>query len=214
MARELDFQCKICRREGIKLYLKGSRCDSPKCAIERRNFPPGMHGGRRGKPSEYGIRLREKQKLKRFYGVLERQFRRYFELASRSTENTGEVLLSIMERRLDNVVHRLGFAPSRYSARQLVTHGHITLNGKACNVPSLLVKAGDTLAVKNRPRSLQLVKLNLGQSPPPVPDFLERSTTEPPEGKLLRLPTRSDVDPRLYKDRELREQLIIEFAAR
>jgi small subunit ribosomal protein S4 len=214
MARELDFQCKICRREGIKLYLKGTRCDSPKCAIERRNFPPGMHGSRRGKPSEYGIRLREKQKLKRFYGVLERQFRRYFELASRSTENTGEVLLSIMERRLDNVIHRLGFAPSRYSARQLVTHGHITLNGKACNIPSLLVKAGDTVAVKNRPRSLQLVKLNLTLNPPPVPDFLERSATEPPEGKLLRLPTRSDVDPRLYKDKELREQLIIEFAAR
>jgi small subunit ribosomal protein S4 len=204
----------MCRREGMKLYLKGTRCDSPKCAIERRDIPPGMHGHRRSKTSEYGIRLREKQKLKRFYGIFERQFRRYFELASRSPENTGEQLLAIMERRLDNVVHRLGFAPSRYSARQLVTHGHITLNGKACNVPSLLVKAGDTLAVKNRPRSLQLVKLNLGQSPPPVPDFLERSTTEPPEGKLLRLPTRSDVDPRLYKDRELREQLIIEFAAR
>jgi small subunit ribosomal protein S4 len=214
MARELDFQCKICRREGIKLYLKGSRCESPKCAIERRNFPPGMHGTRRGKPSEYGIRLREKQKLKRFYGVLERQFRRYFALASRSTENTGEVLLSIMERRLDNIVHRLGWAPSRYSARQMVTHGHITLNGRACNVPSLLVKAGDQVAVKNRPRSLELAKLGMTQNPNPVPDFLERSTTEPPEGKILRLPTRTDVDPRLYKDRELKEQFIIEFAAR
>src|SRR5262249_58666765 len=134
---------------------------SPKCAIERRNQTPGMHWARRGKPSEYGLRLREKQKLKRFYGVLERQFRRYFELASRSKENTGEVLLSIMERRLDNVIHRLGFAPSRNSARQLVSHGHVLLNGKACNIPSLLVKAGDTVAVKNNPRSLQLVKLNL-----------------------------------------------------
>src|SRR6516225_398963 len=198
MGRNLDPVCRICRREGMKLYLKGSRCESPKCPIERenRNTPPGMHN-RRGKQSEYGVRLREKQKLKRFYGVFEKQFRRYFALASRSTENTGEVLLSIMERRLDNIVHRLGWAPSRYSARQMVTHGHITLNGRACNVPSLLVKAGDQVAVKNRPRSLELAKLGMTQNPNPVPDFLERSTTEPPEGKILRLPTRTDVDPRL-----------------
>jgi small subunit ribosomal protein S4 len=214
MARRLDFQCKLCRREGMKLYLKGSRCESPKCPIERQRNAPGMHGFRRGKTSEYGIRLREKQKLKRFYGVFERQFRRYFELASRSPENTGEVLLSIMERRLDNVVHRLGFAPSRYSARQLVSHGHIQLNGKACNIPSLLVKAGDTIIVKNRPRSLQLVKLNLSENPPPVPDFLERTSVEPPAGRMARLPNRGDVDPRLSKEKELREQLIIEFAAR
>src|SRR5580704_8077146 len=148
MARQLDFQCKLCRREGIKLYLKGSRCESPKCAIERRNVAPGMHGYRRGKPTEYGVRLREKQKLKRFYGVLERQFRRYFELASRSTENTGEQLLSIMERRLDNVVHRLGFAPNRASARQLVSHGHVLLNGRKCDIASVLVQKGDAIAVK------------------------------------------------------------------
>src|SRR6266567_3565860 len=148
MARHLDSVCKLCRREGMKLYLKGSRCDSPKCAIERRNQPPGMHGFRRSKLSEYGVRLREKQKLKRFYGVLERQFRRYFELASRSPENTGEVLLSIMERRFDNVVHRLGFAPSRAAARVLVSHGHFTLNGRASNIPSLLLKKGDTIKVK------------------------------------------------------------------
>src|SRR6266513_1495372 len=154
MARRIDPVCKLCRREGVKLYLKGSRCDSPKCAIERRNAAPGMHGYRRSKLSEYGVRLREKQKLKRFYGVLERQFRRYFELASRSPENTGEQLLSIMERRLDNVVHRLGFAPSRYSARQLVSHGHVNVNGKACDIPSMLLKAGDSVAVKNRPRSI------------------------------------------------------------
>src|SRR5262249_1691385 len=122
MARQLDYQCKLCRREGIKLYPRGSRWESPKCAIERRNQPPGMHAFRRGKPSEYGIRLREKQKLKRFYGVLERQFRRYFELASRSPENTGEVLLSVMERRLDNVLHRLGFAPTPASAPPLISH--------------------------------------------------------------------------------------------
>jgi small subunit ribosomal protein S4 len=211
MGRTTDPVCKLCRREGMKLFLKGSRCESPKCAIDRRNVAPGMHGYRRGKPSEYGIRLREKQKLKRFYGVFERQFRRYFELASRSPENTGEQLLSIMERRLDNVVHRLGFAPSRAAARQLVSHGHVSLNGRACDIPSLLLKPGDTVTVKSRPRGLQLVKLNLTESPPPVPDYLERSTGEPPEGKLLRLPTRSDVDPRIA---DIREQLIIEVCSR
>ena len=210
MARHIDPVCKLCRREGIKLYLKGTRCDTPKCAIERRDTAPGMHV-RRGKPSEYAIRLREKQKLKRFYGVLERQFRRYYALASRSPENTGEVLLSIMERRLDNIVHRLGFAPNRASARQMVTHGHVNLNGRACNIPSLLVKAGDTISVKNRPRSVTLAKLNLQESPPPVPDYLERSNTEPPEGRVLRIPTREDVDPRI---KDIREQLIIEFAGR
>src|SRR5260370_4361858 len=117
MARHTDSVCQLCRREGVKLFLKGSRCESPKCAIERRNIAPGMHGYRRGKLSEYGVRLREKQKLKRFYGLFERQFRRYFTLASRSPANTGEVLLSIMERRLDNVVHRLGWASSRKAAR-------------------------------------------------------------------------------------------------
>src|SRR5579862_7883276 len=173
MGRTTDPVCKICRREGIKLFLKGTRCDSPKCAIERRDQAPGMHV-RRGKPSEYGIRLREKQKLKRFYGLFERQFRRYFELASRSPENTGEQLLSIMERRLDNVVHRLGFAPNRAAARQLVAHGHILVNGRKCDIPSMLVKKGDKIAVKNAPRSLQLVKLHLQESPAPVPAFLER----------------------------------------
>jgi len=195
----------------MKLYLKGTRCDSPKCAIDRRNVPPGMHGYRRGKPSEYGVRLREKQKLKRFYGVFERQFRRYFQLASRSPENTGEVLLSIMERRLDNIVHRLGFANSRAAARQLVTHGHVLLNDRVATIPSLLVKAGDVVAVKNRPRTLQLVKLNLSENPPPVPDYLERTGTEPPAGRVLRLPTRADVDPRIQ---EIQEQLIIEVSAR
>src|SRR5438309_11438303 len=139
MARHLDSVCQLCRREGIKLYLKGSRCESPKCAIERRNTPPGMHN-RRGKLSEYGVRLREKQKLKRFYGVLEKQFRRYFALASRSPENTGEMLLSVLERRLDNVVHRLGLAQSRAAARQLVSHGHVQVNGRACDIPSMLLK--------------------------------------------------------------------------
>src|SRR5438128_5982470 len=210
MGRHLDSVCKLCRREGMKLYLKGSRCDSPKCAIERRNQPPGMHGYRRGKPSEYGTRLREKQKLKRFYGVFERQFRRYFELASRSPENTGEVLLSIMERRLDNIVYRLGWAQSRAAARQMVSHGHIQLNGRVATIPSLLVKAGDTVTAKSQPRTLQLIKLNLQENPPPVPDYLERTGTEPPEGKMLRLPSRADVDPRIQ---EIQAQLTIELTA-
>lgn len=213
MARHLDSVCQMCRREGVKLYLKGTRCESPKCAIERRDTPPGMHT-RRGKSSEYGVRLREKQKLKRFYGLLERQFQRYFALASRSTENTGEALLSIMERRLDNVVHRLGFAPSRASARQLVSHGHVLVNGKFCNVASMLLKAGDKVAVKNRDHSVKLVKLNQQVHPQPIPDFLEITGSEPPEGRVTRLPSRSDVDPRLTKDAELQEQLIIEFCSR
>src|SRR5215468_5882089 len=170
MGRTIDPVCKLCRREHQKLYLKASRCFTPKCPIDRDHPPPGMHGLRRSKLSEYGIRLREKQKLKRFYGLFERQFRRYFSLASRSPENTGEVLLSIMERRLDNIVHRLGWASSRAAARQFVTHGHVTLNGHACNVPSLLVKPGDVVAVKNRQRGLQLVKLSLQSHGDPVPD--------------------------------------------
>jgi small subunit ribosomal protein S4 len=210
MARFTDSVCQMCRREGIKLFLKGSRCESPKCAIERRDTPPGMHT-RRGKLSEYGVRLREKQKLKRFYGILENQFRRYFELASRSTENTGEALLSILERRLDNVIHRLGFAPSRAAARQLVGHGHVSVNGKHCNIASILLKAGDKVAIKNKPGSTNLVKLNQQTHPQPIPDFLEIVPGEPPEGRVTRLPSRSDVDPRLTG---LQEQLIIEFCSR
>ncbi len=211
MGRQIDPVCRLCRREGVKLYLKGSRCDSPKCAVDRRNAPPGMHGHRRGKPSEYGVRLREKQKLKRFYGVYERQFRRYFELASRSPENTGEVLLSIMERRLDNIVYRLGFASSRAAARQLVSHGHILLNGRVATIPSLLVKAGDKITAKSRPRTVNLVKLNLQERPPTIPDYLEQTATEPPEGRVTRLPTRADVDPHIQ---EIQENLIIEFSSR
>jgi small subunit ribosomal protein S4 len=229
MARTIDPVCKLCRREGIKLYLKGTRCESPKCAIERRNVAPGMHGYRRGKLSEYGIRLREKQKLKRFYGVLERQFRRYFELASRSVENTGEVLLTILERRLDNLVHRLGFAPNRATARQLVLHGHITVNGRKCNIPSILLKPGDTIGVKVRERSKRkgvgggegpkrarnapaLVRQNLTENPGQVPDFLQLVSADPPEGRLVRMPTRGDVDPRFAEN--IREQLIIEVCSR
>jgi small subunit ribosomal protein S4 len=204
----------------MKLYLKGSRCDSPKCAVSRRKagnsvVAPGMHGYRRGKSSEYGVRLREKQKVKRFYGVLERQFRRYFELASRSPENTGEQLLSIMERRLDNVVHRLGFAQSRAAARQIVNHGHILLNGRVCNIPSLLLKKGDVVKVKERAHSQKLVKERQQDHPQPIPDFLVMINAEALEAQMTRLPTRGDVDPRLAQaDQPLQEQLIIEFCGR
>jgi len=211
MARHTDPVCRLCRREGIKLYLKGSRCDSPKCAIERRDFAPGMHGQRRSKPSEYGKRLREKQKLKRFYGILERQFRRYFKLASRSPENTGEKLLTILERRLDNVLYRLGFAVNRASARQLIGHGHVQVNGKACDIPSMLLRAGDKVTIKNRPRSMTLVKLALQQNSNPVPNFLQRISVEPPEGQVNSEPTRGDIDPHIE---QIQEQLIIEVCSR
>ncbi|MBM3993053.1 MAG: 30S ribosomal protein S4 [Planctomycetes bacterium] len=213
MARYTDSVCKLCRREGVKLYLKGARCESPKCAIKRRETPPGMHM-RRGKQTEYGERLREKQKLKRFYGLLERQFRRYFQLASRSTENTGEALLSLLERRLDNIVHRLGFAPSRAAARQLVAHGHVQVNGKNCTIPSIILKVGDRVAVKGKAKSIAQVKLNQTAYTVPVPDFLEITGSEPPEGRVTRLPSRGDVDPRLNQEKELNEQLIIEFCSR
>lgn len=210
MARHTDAVCRLCRREGIKLFLKGARCDSPKCAVDRRNGPPGMHT-RRGKQSEYGVRLREKQKLKRFYGVLEKQFRRFFGLASQSPANTGEVLLSLLERRLDNVVHRLGFAANRASARQFISHGHILVNGRMVNIPSYILRAGDTITVKNAPRSKQYVALQLKENNEKVPDYLERTSSDPAEGKVMRLPTRDDIDPRI---RDINEQMIIEISTR
>ena len=211
MARHTDPVCKRCRREQMKLFLKGSRCFTNKCPIERQAPPPGMHGMRRSKTSEYGIRLREKQRLKLFYGVLERQFERYFALAARAPENTGEALISLLERRLDNVVHRLGFAPSRNGARQLVTHGHVTLNGHKCDIPSLIMRPGDAVKVKGRNKSLQLVRLNMQDTPNPVPDFLEVIPGDQPEGRLVRVPSRADADPRIQ---DIREQLIIEIATR
>ncbi|MCZ2341789.1 MAG: 30S ribosomal protein S4 [Bacteroidales bacterium] len=211
MARYLDSKCKRCRREQVKLYLKGARCFSPKCPIDREAPPPGMHGTRRSKSSEYGIRLREKQRLKWFYGILERQFRRYFELATRARTNTGEQLLSILERRLDNVIHRLGFASSRAAARQLVSHGHVDVNGVKCDVPSRLLRPGDTVKIKVRTRSLQMARLSLQATTQHIPDFLEITNNEDPEGRMTRLPSRQDVDPRIA---EIREQLIIEIVTR
>ena len=185
--------CRLCRRDGLKLFLKGSRCDTPKCAFERRSTPPGMVQKRRSKATDYGLRLREKQKVKHFYGVLERQFRTYFARAERGKGNTGESLMSLLERRLDNIVHRLGFAASRAAARQMVMHGHITVNGRRVDVPSYLVKAGDLVRVKNRVRSLQLVHAALAEFRREVPDFLSRGEGAVPEGRVDRLPAAEDV---------------------
>jgi small subunit ribosomal protein S4 len=211
MARYTDPVCKRCRREKAKLYLKGTRCYTPKCPIDREKPPPGMHGLRRSKVSEYGVRLREKQKLKFFYGVLERQFLRYFEIATRTSQNTGEGLLTLLERRLDNVVHRLGFAPSRAAARTMVAHGHVMVNGRKCDVPSMLLKAGDVIKMKTRASSLKMARNNLQVAPPQVPDFLMITNNDEPEATVTRLPTRQDVDPRIS---DIREQLIIEIVTR
>jgi small subunit ribosomal protein S4 len=193
MARYTDSVCKLCRREGVKLFLKSTRCDTPKCSFERREYPPGMHQWKKGKPSPYGIRLREKQKLKRYYGVLERQFRRLFAIAGRTPGNTGDALLSLLERRLDNIVCRLGMARSRAQARQLVRHGHVLINRRKVNVPSYLVSIGDVISIKNRPKSLGLVKTRIEASPPSPPDFLELTSTDPPEGRVVRLPGSGDI---------------------
>ena len=193
MARTTGPVCRLCRRDGLKLFLKGTRCDTPKCAIERRDVPPGMNQTRRGKLTDYGIHLREKQKVKHYYGVLERQFMGYFTRAERGKGNTGEALMSLLERRLDNIVHRLGWGQSRAQARQLIGHGHITVNGHHVDVPSYLVKAGDLIRVKNRAKSLQAVAANTAEFRREVPDFLSRTDGPIPEGRVARLPTPEDV---------------------
>lgn len=209
MGRYTGPVCRLCRREGLKLFLKGTRCDSPKCAIERREGVPGMHQFRRGKPSEYSIRLREKQKVKRYYGIYERQFRKYFGMASRKSGNTGDALMTILERRLDNVVTRLGFALSRAQARQIIDHGHVTVNGRKLDIPSYLVRAGDTIAVKDREHSKRLAVDNLDlEGMPPVPDWLDRLSSDPPEGRVSRLPAPQDISL------PVTPQLIVELLSR
>ena len=208
MARQHGPVCRICRREGAKLFLKGTRCDTPKCAFERHESPPGMHTFRRGKLTDYAIHLREKQKVKRYYGVLERQFRRYFLRAERTKGNTGEVLLSLLERRLDNIVHRLGFGQSRAQARLIVSHGHVTVNGERVDVPSYLAKPGDVIQVKDRPKSIQLVQVNLAETSREVPDFLSVVEGPPPTGHVLRLPETEDVSI------PVQTQLIVELCSK
>ena len=194
MARYTDEQCRICRREGQKLFLKGSRCYSDKCSISRRNYAPGQHGQKRAKLSEYGTQLREKQKTKSYYGVGEKQFRGYFQMASNKKGITGENLLQILESRLDNVVYRLGFGASRAQARQLVNHGQFAVNGQRVDIPSYLVKAGDVITVRENKKENGAIKANIeANSARPVPAWLELNN-ETLSGKVVRLASREDVD--------------------
>ncbi len=194
MARYKDEQCRICRREGQKLFLKGCRCYSDKCSVTRRNYAPGQHGQKRTKLSEYGTQLREKQKTRSFYGVGEKQFRSYFEMASNKKGITGTNLLQILETRLDNVVYRLGFGASRPQARQLVTHGNIEVNGKKVNIASYLVKPGDVVAIREIRKDNPVVKANLENGVTrPIPEWLELDS-EKLSGKVLRLVTREEID--------------------
>ena len=193
MARNTGAVCRKCRREGAKLFLKGNRCDTDKCAFQRRATPPGMHGAKRGKLTDYGVHLREKQKVKNYYGVLEKQFRKYFTMAERQKGNTGKNLMTLLERRLDNIVFRLGFGASRSQARQWVAHGHIQINGQRVDIPSYLVRTGDVVTVRNRPASVNAVKNVLDEASRDVPDFLHRADESIPKGIIIRLPDAEDV---------------------
>ena len=205
MARYTEAVCRHCRREGLKLFLKGERCYTDKCAIERRNYPPGEHGQARPKFSEYSIQLREKQKLRRIYGVLEDQFRRYFQQADRTKGVTGETLLQLLERRLDNVVYRLGFSTSRAEARQLVRHGHFRVNGRKVDIPSFSVRAGDQITVRERSRKVTRIveSLELAQRRG-VPEWLEIQP-ESFTGKVKALPNRADMTM------PINEKLVVEL---
>ena len=203
MARYTDANCRLCRREGQKLFLKGERCYSSKCAIEKRNFPPGQHGQGRKKTSDYGLQLREKQKTKRFYGMQEKQFRNLFDKAERRQGKTGDNLLILLETRLDNAVYRLGFAYSRKEARQLVVHGHFTFNGKKATAPAMELKAGDVIKVKekstNSPKFKEIKEMSIT-----VPSWLTVDV-EKLEGKVVAMPRREDIDT------PVAEHLIVEL---
>jgi small subunit ribosomal protein S4 len=194
MARYTGASCRLCRREGQKLFLKGERCYTDKCAIARRPYAPGQHTQQRKKVSEYGIQLREKQKARRFYGVLESQFRKYFEMASRKKGITGENLLQILESRLDNVVYRLGLATSRPESRQLVRHGHFTVNGSKVDIPSYLIKEGDVIAIKEKSRGLQKFKeIQEIAGSKVIPQWLDFDKDKL-TGRVVTLASREDVD--------------------
>ncbi|MDL1955981.1 MAG: 30S ribosomal protein S4 [Candidatus Desulfofervidus auxilii] len=205
MARYTGPVCRLCRREGVKLFLKGERCYTDKCALERRPYPPGQHGQMRIKKTDYGILLREKQKLKRIYGVLEKQFHRYFEEAVRLKGVTGENLLMLLERRLDNVVYRMGFANSRRQARQLVRHGHVLVNDEKVDIPSYLVEVGDIIKIREKSKDIPFIKEALeAVARRGVPSWLEVDK-ERLEGRVKALPTRDEIAI------PVQEQLIIEF---
>jgi small subunit ribosomal protein S4 len=203
MARDRGPQCKLCRREGMKLYLKGERCLTDKCGVERRSYPPGEHGRGRQKQSEYRLQLREKQKARRFYGVLEKQFRSYYAKASRQPGVTGENLLRLLETRFDNVLVRLGFAASRRQARQLVLHGHWTVNGRRVNIPSYQVRGGDVIALKAGSSAAQVIR-DATELISVVPAWLQ-ADHDGLTAKILRLPERSEIDT------PVQEQLIVEL---
>ena len=205
MARYTGAVCRLCRREGQKLYLKGDRCYTNKCSVGRREYAPGQHGQARKKLSEYGLQLREKQKARRFYGVLEKQFAHYFELAEKRKGITGENLLAILESRFDNIVYRLGFTMSRAEARQLVRHGHFALNGKRVTVASILVKPGDVITLREKSTSIEKFKNNLeANATKVVPEWLDFDAAKY-EGKMLKYAARQDIDL------ELEEHLIVEL---
>lgn len=208
MARYVGPQCRLCRREGEKLFLKGIRCDTVKCAISKRKYPPGQFTWGRGKLSKYGIQFREKQKIKRFYGVLERQFQNYYKKAEKQKGNTGENLLNIFERRLDNVLYLVSLAISRKQGRQIILHGHISVNDKKVDVASYLVKAGDVIKPKNDELSLNLTKSNMefvkGRNAPAWIEFRKDTL----EAVITQLPTRDDISV------PIQEQLIVELCSK
>jgi len=206
MARYRDANCKLCRREGEKLFLKGSRCLTDKCAIERRPFAPGQHGqGRRRKISPYGLQLREKQKIRRIYGVLEKQFRNYFKKADRKQGVTGEILLQLLETRLDNLVYRLGFAPSRKSARQLVRHRHVLVGGRIVDIPAYSVRPGEVIKIKEPSKNLDLIHAALKEVGRGDETPWLRLNKASLEGELLEVPKRSDIPL------TVNEQLVVEL---
>jgi len=205
LARYTGPLCRLCRREGSELFLKGERCFTDKCAIKRRSYPPGQHGQGRVKVSDYGVQLREKQKVRRIYGILENQFRGYFEQADRMKGVTGENLLFILERRLDNVIYRLGFATSRTEARQLVRHGHFTLNGRKVNIPSIQAKAGDVLQLREKSRKMAAINESLeAVVRRGMPQWLELDK-DAFKGTIKALPVREDITM------PIQEQLIVEL---
>ena len=206
MAKYTDADCRLCRREGCKLFLKGDRCVSSKCAMEKRPVLPGQHGAERKKVTDYGVQLREKQKVKRAYGLLEKQFRAYYEEAERVAGVTGENMLSLLERRLDNVVYRMGVGSSRSESRQIVSHRHVTVNGKIVNIPSYQVKVGDVIAIKESDREIEMFKQLKGVKIS-TPKWVEFDT-EKLEGKVNALPQRDDIDL------NIQEHLIVELYSR
>ena len=204
MARYTDSSCRLCRREGEKLFLKGDRCYTGKCAVSRRAYAPGQHGQGRKKLSDYGVHLREKQKVRRYYGVLEGQFRKYFVMANKKQGVTGENFLSILESRLDNVIYRIGLASSRKEARQLVNHGHFTINGKKVNIPSYLVKVGEVISVREKSRDsskIKDLKEGTGRAVPKWLDMDKNTLT----AKVVSMASREDIDL------PIQEHLIVEF---